>query len=51
MLETYGMTYSEFANLHELERHTLQVFATELEADRREFKADLVEALAKSLSG
>jgi hypothetical protein len=45
------MQYSEFLNLHPLERAAMAEFAVALEKDRREFKANLVEALAKSLSG
>jgi len=45
------MKYSEFLNLHPLERAAMAEFAVALESDRREFQSDLVEALAKSLSG
>jgi len=45
------MTWHEFLDLHPLEQAALSEFAVALESDRREFQSDLVEALAKSLSG
>jgi hypothetical protein len=45
------MKYSEFLNLHPLERAAMAEFAVALESDRREFLGDIAEAIAKSLSG
>jgi len=45
------MTWHEFLNLHPLEQVAMSKLAMSLESDRRDFQSDLVEALAKSLSG
>jgi len=49
-LETYGMQYSEFAQMHPLEKHAHMAFANAIESDRRDFWVSLVESALKSLS-
>ena len=51
MLETYGMTYAEYQQMHPLEQSAHVAFAEAIERDRREFQQDLVEAALKALSG
>jgi len=49
VLETYGMKYSEFAQMHPLEQHAHMAFANAIQTDRREFYQDLAQAFLKSL--
>lgn len=44
------MRYSEYAEMHPLEKHAHSAFAQAVERNRREFYSDLVEAALKSLS-
>jgi len=46
-----GCTPDEILQLHPLLQAFTMQLASELEADRREFEADMMEALAKSLAG
>jgi len=48
VLETYGLRFSEFAQMHPLEQSAHMAFAQAIESDRREFYQDLAEAVLKS---